>query len=193
VIVMSTTFTVTGCLAADPELRYTPSGKALAKFTVISNQRYFDQQTGRWADGARTDVRVTAWETLAENTAETLRKGSHVTVTGRKVEAHAWISDRDDAAHAALELTADDVQISLRRHTATVAKTTRTLGPGDDAVEVDARGLGQMTHGAEERPAAPAAVDDAELQARVDLLRGHLGAEWVETEGSAAGPEGGGS
>jgi single-strand DNA-binding protein len=187
---MSTTFTVTGNLAADPELRYTPSGKALAKFTVISNQRYFDPQTGRWADGARTDVRVTAWETLAENTAETLRKGSHVTVTGRRVEAHAWISDRDDAAHGALELTADDVQISLRRHTATVAKTTRTLGTGDDSLEVDARGLDQLLQGTAQRRAEPATVDDpAELQARLDLLRGHLGAEWVETDQ----PSGGGS
>jgi single-strand DNA-binding protein len=190
VIVMSTTFTVTGNLAADPALRYTPSGKALAKFAVISTARYLDPQTGRWADGARTDVRVTAWETLAENTAETLRKGSHVTVTGRRVEAHAWISDRDDAAHGALELTADDVQISLRRHTATVAKTTRTLGTGDDSLEVDARGLDQLLQGTAQRRAEPATVDDpAELQARLDLLRGHLGAEWVETDQ----PSGGGS
>jgi single-strand DNA-binding protein len=185
---MSTTFTVTGNLAADPELRYTPTGKAITKFTVLSNQRYFDPQTGTWADGARTDVRVTTWETLAENTAETLRTGSHVTVTGRKVEAHAWISDRDQAAHGALELTADDVQISLRWATATVAKTTRTVGTGDDAVEVDARGLDKMLDGAEERRAEPASVDDpAELQARLDLLRGHLGAEWVETDRPSAG------
>ena len=191
---MSTTFTVTGNLAADPDLRHTATGKAVAKFVVISHQRYLDPQTGKWADGARTDVRVTVWETLAENTAETLRKGSRVTVTGRRVEAHAWISDRDDAAHGVLELTADDVQISLRWATATVTKTTRTLGTGDDAVEVDARGLDQMTHGAEERRTEPATVDDpAELQARVDLLRGHLGAEWVQTDQTPAGPGDGGS
>jgi single-strand DNA-binding protein len=187
VIVMSITFTVSGNLAADPELRHTPSGKPIAKFVVISNQRYLDQQTGRWADGARTDVRVTAWDTLAQNTAETLRKGSRVTVTGRKVQAQAWISDRDDAAHGVLELTADDVQISLRWATATVTTTTRTLGSGDGAIEVDAREAAEMLRGSEERRTRPARPDDPEeLAARVSLLSERLGAVPVDEPGDGA-------
>jgi single-strand DNA-binding protein len=195
VIVMSTEFTVTGNLAADPQLRYTPAGKPVAKFTVISNDRRFDPQTRRWVDGSQqTAVRVTAWESLAENAAESLRKGSRVTVTGHRVEAHAWIGEKDEEPHAALELTADEVAIGLRWHTVTAEKATRTLGSGEGEVEVDAREADRLLRGAQERRADPASVDDpAELQARVDLMRGHLGAEWAETEGSAAGPEGGGS
>ncbi|HEV7755406.1 MAG TPA: single-stranded DNA-binding protein [Mycobacteriales bacterium] len=184
---MSTEFTITGNLAADPELRYTPTRKAIAKFTVISNQRHRDPQTGQWVDGRRTDVRVTAWDTLAENTAESLSKGTQVTVTGRRIEAHAFTSQHDDSVHASLELTADEVTIGLRWHTVTATKTTRTTGSGDTEA-------GQLSRGTEAPWAEPETVQDpAELQARVDLLRGHLGTEWVGTEGSAAGPEGGGS
>ena len=156
---MSTTFTVTGNLAADPELRYTPTGKAIVKFVVISNQRCFDQQAGRWADGAQTDVRVTAWESLAENTAESLHKGSRVTVTGHRVEARAWIGDQDQAAHAALELTADEVQVGLRWHTVTAHKTTRTAAGGDGEVEAGGREVEPMAVLREQPGAAPVEPD----------------------------------
>jgi single-strand DNA-binding protein len=126
---MSTTFTISGNLAADPELRFTPSGKAVARFVVISNERYRDQ-AGQWVDGQRTDVRVTAWESLAENTAESLSKGTPVVVTGRHIEARAWIGEQDGAAHAVLELTADEVSVSLRRHAVT-ARASRRTAAGD--------------------------------------------------------------
>jgi single-strand DNA-binding protein len=112
---MTTTLTITGNLAANPELRYTPTGVAVAKFVVISNDRHRDP-AGQWVDGRRTDVRVTAWDPLAENVTESLSKGTQVTVTGRRIEAHAFTSRDDDTLHASLELTADDVQVSLRRY-----------------------------------------------------------------------------
>ncbi|MDQ1675719.1 MAG: single-strand DNA-binding protein [Actinomycetota bacterium] len=112
---MTTTLTITGNLAADPELRYTPTGTAVAKFVVISNDRHRDP-AGQWVDGRRTDVRVTAWDTLAENVTESLSTGTRVTVTGRRIEAHAFTSQHDGTLHASLELTADDVQVSLRRY-----------------------------------------------------------------------------
>ena len=121
---MTTTLTISGNLAADPQLRYLPTGVAVAKFVVMSNERYRDRDTGVWTDGARTDVRVTAWDILAENTAETLHKGTAVTVTGHRVEAHPW-TGQDDTLRASLELTADDVQVSLRRHTVTTQKSRR--------------------------------------------------------------------
>ena len=168
---MSTTFTITGNLAADPELRYTPSGKAIVKFVVISNDRRRDPQTGQWADGQRTDVRVTAWDTLAENTAESLHKGARVTVTGHRVEAHAWIGESDRAAHAVLELTADEVQVGLRWHTVTAHKTIRTPGGEDGAVEGDAPEATQVLRDADDSDA---------LAGPLAVLREQLGAVPVD-------------
>jgi single-strand DNA-binding protein len=184
---MSTAFTITGNLAADPELRYTPSGKAIVKFVVISNERYRDPHTGNWADGQRTDVRVTAWEALAENTAESLHKGSRVTVTGHRVEAHAWIGETDQAAHAVLELTADEVQVGLRWHIVTAQKTTRTPAGGDGEVEGDAREAAQVLRGAEERRTEPGRPDDLdELAEPMAVLREQLGAVPAEPDGGAS-------
>jgi single-strand DNA-binding protein len=181
---MSTTFTITGNLAADPELRYTPSGTAVVKFVVISNDRHRDTRSGQWVDGQQTGVRVTAWEALAENTAESLHKGSRVTVTGHRVEAHAWIGDSDQAAHAALELTADEVQVGLRWHTVTAQKTTRT--PAGE-VEGDAGDAAPVLRGAEERRTEPARPDDLdELAEPLAVLREQLGAVPVEPGGGVS-------
>ena len=181
---MSTTFTVTGNLAADPDLRYTPTGTAVVTFVVISNERHRDTRTGRWVDGKRTDVRVTAWQSLAENTAESLHTGSRVTVTGHRIDAYAWIGESDQAAHAALELTADEVQVGLRWHTVTAQKTTRT--PAGE-VEGDAREAGQVLRGAEERRTEPARPDNVdELAEPMAVLREQLGAVPAEPDGGAS-------
>ena len=177
---MSTTFTITGNLAADPELRYTPSGTAVVKFVVISNERHRDGQSGQWVDGKQTGVRVTAWEALAENTAESLSKGSRVTVTGHRVEAHAWIGESDQAAHAALELTADEVQVGLRWHTVTAQKTTRT--PAGE-VEGDARDAEERQ--AQQAQEAQSGRSDA-LAGPLAVLREQLGAVPVEPDGGVS-------
>lgn len=74
--------TVTGNLAADPELRFTPTGKAVANFTVIASERRLNRDTNEWEDGASCPIRCAVWEEVAEHVAENLRRGSSVVVTG---------------------------------------------------------------------------------------------------------------
>ncbi|MGH3098516.1 MAG: single-stranded DNA-binding protein [Streptosporangiales bacterium] len=90
------------------------SGKPVAHFTVISDSRYRDRDTGEWTDAGSTAVRVTAWGTLAEAVADQLTKGAKVTVTGHKLAAAAYIN-RDGEAAAALEIVADQVSLDLRQ------------------------------------------------------------------------------
>jgi len=78
-----TVITVVGNLTADPELRFTPSGAAVANFTVASTPRTYDKQTGEWKDGEALFLRCNLWRQAAENVAETLTKGMRVMVQGR--------------------------------------------------------------------------------------------------------------
>ncbi|CDO21641.1 single-stranded DNA-binding protein [Mycolicibacterium mageritense DSM 44476 = CIP 104973] len=78
-----TTITVVGNLTADPELRFTPSGAAVANFTVASTPRIYDRQSGEWKDGEALFLRCNIWREAAENVAESLTRGSRVIVTGR--------------------------------------------------------------------------------------------------------------
>lgn len=78
-----TTITVVGNLTADPELRFTPSGAAVANFTVASTPRIFDRQSSEWKDGEALFLRCNIWREAAENVAESLTRGSRVIVTGR--------------------------------------------------------------------------------------------------------------
>jgi single-strand DNA-binding protein len=166
---MSIVFTISGHLAADPELRHLPTGTAVANFTVISNERYRDRDTGAWTDGRRTDVRVSAWDTLAEHAAASLHSGSPVTVTGHRVEARAWTGQQDHTVHAGLELTADEIAVSLRRRTVTIHEPDRRTVPcGDGEVELDEAEVQAMLRGAGQRRTEPATVDDPdELRARL--------------------------
>ncbi len=117
-----TTLTLAGNLTADPELRFTPSGVAVANFTVASTPRTFDRQSGQWADGDALFLRCTAWRQLAEHTAESLTKGTRVIVTGR-LRQRTFTTD--DELRTVLELDVDELGPSLRYATATVTKTTR--------------------------------------------------------------------
>ena len=78
-----TTITVVGNLTADPELRFTPSGAAVANFTVASTPRIYDRQSGEWKDGEALFLRCNIWREAAENVAESLTRGSRVIVQGR--------------------------------------------------------------------------------------------------------------
>lgn len=78
-----TTITVVGNLTADPELRFTPSGAAVANFTVASTPRIYDRQSGEWKDGEALFLRCNIWREAAENVAESLTRGARVIVTGR--------------------------------------------------------------------------------------------------------------
>jgi single-strand DNA-binding protein len=117
------TTTVTGNLTADPELRYTQTGRAVAGFTIANTPRFPDKTSGQWQDGETWFVRCSAWGDAAENIAASLTRGSAVVATGR-LRARTWETPEGDK-RAAVEMTVDDIGPSLRRATAKVTKTTR--------------------------------------------------------------------
>jgi len=128
-----TTITVVGNLTADPDLRFTTSGVAVAAFTVASTPRVFDRQSGEWKDGDTLFLRCTLWRQPAENTAETLSKGTRVIVTGRLKQR--TYDTPDGQQRTVTEIDVDDIGPSLRYATATVTrtrKTTTTVGAGGD-------------------------------------------------------------
>ena len=119
-----TTLTIVGNLTADPELRFTPSGHAVAEFTVASTPRSYDRETGAWRDGEALFLRCTAWRQLAEHAAESLTKGTRVIVTGRLRQRSFELAE--GGTRTVTELDVDELGPSLRYSTARVTKTTRT-------------------------------------------------------------------
>ena len=123
-----TIITVVGNLTDDPELKFTPSGAAVANFTVASTPRTFDKQTNEWKDGDALFLRCAAWRQLAENVAESLQKGQRVVVTGalrvRQFER------QDGSKGTSVELNVDEVGPSLRYATAKVTKVSRSGNSG---------------------------------------------------------------
>lgn len=126
-----TTITVIGNLTADPELRFTTSGAAVANFTVASTPRTFDRQTGEWKDGDTLFMRCSIWREPAENLAESLTKGARVIVVGRLTQRS--YDTREGEKRTVIELVADEVAPSLRYATAKVNRATRTGGQGGQA------------------------------------------------------------
>ncbi|GAB2887482.1 single-stranded DNA-binding protein [Streptomyces mayteni] len=122
-----TPMTVVGNLTDDPELRYTPSGAALLRFTVASTPRAYDKASGQWKDGTAMFMRCTAWRDLAENAAGSLAKGTRVVVTGR-LRQHNWQNEQGEN-RSMLSLEVDDIGPSLRFATATVQRTKNTQRP----------------------------------------------------------------
>lgn len=129
-----TTLTMSGNLVADPELRFTPSGVAVANFTVASTPRRFDKAKGEYVDGEALFIRCTVWRDQAEHVAESVRKGSRVMVSGR-LESRSWEDRETGDKRYAIELQADEVAVSLKFGQAKFAKIERHRAPpgGDDA------------------------------------------------------------
>jgi single-strand DNA-binding protein len=120
--------TVVGNLTGDPELRFTPSGAAVANFTVASTTRVLDKQTNEWKDGDTVFLRCNVWRQYAENVAESLTRGMRVIVTGRlKVRQY---ETRDGGKGTSVECEVDDVGPVLRYATAKVNKVSRGGGGG---------------------------------------------------------------
>jgi len=119
-----TTLTIVGNLTADPELRFTPTGHAVADFTVASTPRSYDRDAGQWRDGEPLFLRCTAWRQLAEHAAESLTKGTRVIVTGRLRQRSFELTE--GVTRTVTELDVDELGPSLRYSTARVTKTTRT-------------------------------------------------------------------
>jgi single-strand DNA-binding protein len=123
-----TVITVVGNLTADPELRFTPSGAAVASFTVASTPRNFDRQTNEWKDGEALFLRCSIWRQAAENVAESLQRGMRVVVTGRLKQRS--FETREGEKRTVIELDVDEVGPSLRYATAKVNRTQRGSSSG---------------------------------------------------------------
>ena len=123
-----TTITVVGNLTADPELRFTQSGAAVASFTVASTPRTFDRQSGEWKDGEALFLRCNVWRQVAENVAESLTRGSRVLVTGRLRQRS--FETKEGEKRTVVELEVDEIGPSLRYATAKVNKVSRGDGGG---------------------------------------------------------------
>ncbi|RSS80988.1 single-stranded DNA-binding protein [Streptomyces sp. WAC06614] len=123
-----TVITVVGNLVDDPELRFTPSGAAVAKFRVASTPRTFDRQTNEWKDGESLFLTCSVWRQAAENVAESLQRGMRVVVQGRLRQRS--YEDREGVKRTVFELEVDEVGPSLRNATAKVTKTTGRGGQG---------------------------------------------------------------
>ncbi|MFJ3667969.1 single-stranded DNA-binding protein [Streptomyces sp. NPDC090106] len=123
-----TVITVVGNLVDDPELRFTPSGAAVAKFRVASTPRTFDRQTNEWKDGESLFLTCSVWRQAAENVAESLQRGMRVIVQGRLKQRS--YEDREGVKRTVYELDVEEVGASLKNATAKVTKTAGGAGRG---------------------------------------------------------------
>jgi single-strand DNA-binding protein len=123
-----TQITVVGNLVSDPELRYTPTGVAVANFRVASTPRTFDRQANEWKDGDSLFLTCNVWRQAAENVAESLQRGMRVIVTGRLHQRS--YETREGEKRTVFEVEVDDVGPSMRNASAKVAKSNRSGGGG---------------------------------------------------------------
>src|SRR6476646_303235 len=123
-----TTITVIGNLTNDPELRFTPSGSAVANFTIASTPRTFERQSNEWKDGETLFLRASVWREAAENVAESLTKGMRVIVSGR-LKSRSY-ETKEGEKRTVIELEVDEIGPSLRYANAKVNRTQRSGGQG---------------------------------------------------------------
>ena len=144
-----TTITIVGNLVDDPELRFTPSGAAVAKFRIASTPRYLDRQTNEWKDGEGLFLTVNIWRQMAENVAESLQRGMRVMVQGRLKQRS--YETKEGEKRTVYEIEADEVGPSLKNASAKVTKATRT-----GASSASGSGGRQDQGAAQGRPRLPA-------------------------------------
>jgi len=123
-----TPITVIGNLTNDPELRFTPSGSAVANFTIASTPRTFDRQSNEWKDGETLFLRASIWREAAENVAESLTKGMRVIVSGR-LKSRTY-ETKEGEKRTVMELEVDEIGPSLRYANAKVNRNQRSGGQG---------------------------------------------------------------
>ncbi len=123
-----TIITVIGNLVADPELRFTPSGAAVANFTIASTPRFFDKQSNEWKDGDALFMRCNIWRQAAENAVESLTRGARVLAQGRLVQRS--FETREGEKRTVVELEVDEIGPSMKYATAKVNKVSRGSGSG---------------------------------------------------------------
>jgi single-strand DNA-binding protein len=123
-----TVITLVGNLVDDPELRFTPSGAAVAKFRIASTPRFLDKQTNEWKDGESLFLTCNVWRQAAENVAESLQRGMRVIVQGRLKQRS--YETKEGEKRTVYEVEVDEVGPSLRNASAKVTKTQRSSGGG---------------------------------------------------------------
>ncbi|GGL01247.1 single-stranded DNA-binding protein [Sphaerisporangium melleum] len=123
-----TTITIVGNLVDDPELRFTPSGQAVARFRIASTPRFMDRQTNEWKDGESLFLTCNVWRQAAENVAESLQRGMRVIVQGRLKQRS--YETKEGEKRTVYEVEVDEVGPSLRNATTKVNKTSRQGGGG---------------------------------------------------------------
>jgi single-strand DNA-binding protein len=121
-----TTITIIGNLVSDPELRYTPTGQAVATFRVASTPRFMDRQTNEWKDGDSLFLSCNVWRQAAENVAESLQRGMRVIVSGRLRQRS--YETKEGEKRTVYEIEVDEVGPSLRNASAKVTRSTRSGG-----------------------------------------------------------------
>ena len=120
--------TFVGNLTGDPELRFTPSGAAVANFTVACTPRTFDSKTNEWKDGETTFLRCQVWRQYAENVAESLTRGTRVIVTG-KLKQRSY-ETKEGEKRTSIEVDVEDIGPALRNATARITKVAGGAGNG---------------------------------------------------------------
>ncbi|MDQ1483501.1 MAG: single-strand DNA-binding protein [Actinomycetota bacterium] len=123
-----TVITIIGNITGDPELRFTPSGAAVANFTVASTPRQFDRTSNEWKDGETLFMRCSVWRDAAENVAESLQRGTRVLVSGR-LKSRSY-ETKEGEKRTVIELDVDEIGPSLKYATAKVNRTQRGSGGG---------------------------------------------------------------
>ena len=121
-----TVITVIGNLTSDPELRFTPSGSAVANFTIASTPRVFDRQANEWVDGETLFLRASVWREAAENVAETLTKGTRVIAQGR-LKSRSY-ETKEGENRTVMELEVDEIGPSLKYASAKVTRKSNSGG-----------------------------------------------------------------
>ncbi len=140
-----TVITVVGNLVDDPELRFTPSGAAVANFRIASTPRTFDRQTNEWKDGEALFLTCSVWRQVAENVAESLQRGMRVVVQGR-LKSRQY-ETREGERRTVFEIDVDEVGPSLRYATAKVTKASRSGGGGYGGGSQSSGGSSQSSRG----------------------------------------------
>ncbi len=147
-----TIITVIGNVTDDPELKFTPSGAAVANFTIASTPRTFDRQSNEWKDGDTLFLRCAAWRQLAENVAESLQKGQRVIVTGAlKVRQY---ERQDGSKGTSVEMNVEEVGPSLRYATAKVTRISRSDNGGNGGSNAASSSESNPWGGSQQQPAA---------------------------------------
>jgi single-strand DNA-binding protein len=152
-----TVITVVGNLTADPELRFTASGAAVANFTVASTPRTFDRASGEWKDGEALFLRCNIWRQAAENVAESLTRGSRVIVSGRLKQRS--FETKEGEKRTVIELEVDEIGPSLRYATAKVNRVARADGASGGGGGFGGGGGGGYSGGGGGRSAPPPSDD----------------------------------